>query len=54
MIFNRSFQIAARNLKEQFEKVGIQIENETAEEKRRQLEEEFERLRRNLIFVFFH
>ncbi|VDK81555.1 unnamed protein product [Litomosoides sigmodontis] len=39
-------KIAARNLKEQFEKVGIQVENETAEEKRRQLEEEFERLRR--------
>ncbi|KAL3982429.1 LIM domain family protein [Acanthocheilonema viteae] len=39
-------KIAARNLKEQFEKVGMEFENETAEEKRRQLEEEFERLRR--------
>ncbi|EJD74924.1 LIM domain-containing protein [Loa loa] len=39
-------KIAARNLKEQFEKVGTKFENETAEEKRRQLEEEFERLRR--------
>ncbi|VDM11055.1 unnamed protein product [Wuchereria bancrofti] len=39
-------KIAARNLKEQFEKVGTEFENGTAEEKRRQLEEEFERLRR--------
>ncbi|VIO86970.1 Uncharacterized protein BM_BM6903 [Brugia malayi] len=39
-------KIAARNLKEQFEKAGTEFENGTAEEKRRQLEEEFERLRR--------
>ncbi|VDK73081.1 unnamed protein product [Onchocerca ochengi] len=39
-------KIAARNLKEQFEKAGMEFENQTAEEKRRQLDEEFERLRR--------
>ncbi|VDO23387.1 unnamed protein product [Brugia timori] len=43
-------KIAARNLKEQFEKAGTEFENGTAEEKRRQLEEEFERLRQTVLW----
>ncbi|VDK50960.1 unnamed protein product [Gongylonema pulchrum] len=47
-------KIAARNLKEQFEKAGLEDESETAEEKRKQLEEEFERLRREKEAAAIH
>lgn len=39
------FKVEAKNLKEQFEKAGSRSEAELAEEKRRQLEEEFARLK---------